>query len=66
MIIICRGYSQKKLTENIECEIFQTILEEAKASYNENIVHQLQNNSPEDLEQNLNQIEQWIAQWKSR
>lgn len=28
-----RGYSQKKITENIECEIMQVIVEEARDSY---------------------------------
>ncbi|KAK3735370.1 hypothetical protein QZH41_008701 [Actinostola sp. cb2023] len=45
-----RGYTDKKLTNNIECEIFQTILEEAKESYQRNIVHELSSNTPEDLE----------------
>ena len=29
----CRGYSGKKLDDNIECEIMQVILDEAKESY---------------------------------
>lgn len=28
-----RGYSQKKISENIECEIMQVIVEEARDSY---------------------------------
>ncbi|KAK3709905.1 hypothetical protein QZH41_020019 [Actinostola sp. cb2023] len=59
-----RGYTDKKLTNNIECEIFQTILEEAKESYQRNIVHELSSNTPEDLERNLDQIQQWIQQWR--
>ncbi|XP_065060287.1 adenylate kinase isoenzyme 6-like [Rhopilema esculentum] len=61
-----RGYSQKKLTENIECEIFQTILEEAKDSYKPEIVHELKSNTPEDFEENLNQIEQWISLYRTQ
>ena len=60
-----RGYNQKKLTENIECEIFQTILEEAKESYQPEIVHELRNNTLEDFELNINQIEQWVVQWRT-
>merc|ERR1711993_1697 len=60
-----RGYSQKKLTENVECEIFQSILEEAKESYKTEIVHELQSNTLEDFEPNISQIEQWIAQWRT-
>ncbi|XP_062828372.1 adenylate kinase isoenzyme 6 [Anolis carolinensis] len=58
-----RGYKGKKLQDNIQCEIFQTIYEEAMSSYREEIVHQLSSNTPEDMERNLDQIIQWIEQW---
>lgn len=58
-----RGYTGKKLTENIQCEIFQTILEEARESYNHDIVHELPSNTPEEMENNLDQIEQWLQLW---
>ncbi|XP_075694031.1 adenylate kinase isoenzyme 6 [Rhinoderma darwinii] len=58
-----RGYKPKKLQDNIQCEIFQTIYEEAVESYRKEIVHQLPSNKPEDLEQNLEQISQWLQQW---
>nr|XP_045745808.1 adenylate kinase isoenzyme 6 [Mirounga angustirostris] len=57
-----RGYNEKKLKENIQCEIFQVLYEEALASYKEEIVHQLPSNKPEDLEDNINQILKWIEQ----
>lgn len=59
-----RGYTGKKLQDNVQCEIFQTIFEEAMEAYSEEIVHQLPSNTPEDLERNLEQIVQWIDQWK--
>lgn len=58
-----RGYTGKKLQDNVQCEIFQTIYEEALEAYNEEIVHQLPSNTPEDLERNLEQIVQWTKQW---
>ena len=58
-----RGYSGKKLQDNIECEIFQTILDEAKESYKEEIVHELQSNNDKDLKQNVDRILSWISQW---
>ncbi|XP_037657050.1 adenylate kinase isoenzyme 6 [Choloepus didactylus] len=58
-----RGYSEKKLQDNIQCEIFQVLYEEAMASYREEIVHQLPSNNPEELENNINQILKWIEQW---
>ncbi|CAG8472623.1 9917_t:CDS:2 [Diversispora eburnea] len=60
-----RGYIQKKITENIECEIFQEILEEAKESYSSEIVIELQSNSLQDMENNSIRIEEWVKNWKS-
>ncbi|XP_077299312.1 adenylate kinase isoenzyme 6 [Arctopsyche grandis] len=62
--LIARGYEGKKLEDNIQCEIFQTILEEAQSSYNSEIVHELQNNSEQELHQNIKQIVKWITKWK--
>ncbi|XP_038621410.1 adenylate kinase isoenzyme 6 isoform X1 [Tachyglossus aculeatus] len=58
-----RGYSEKKLQDNIQCEIFQILYEEAMASYKKEIVHQLPSNTPEELENNLDQIIKWVQQW---
>nr|KAG5711535.1 hypothetical protein BaRGS_025962 [Batillaria attramentaria] len=59
-----RGYSGKKLESNIQCEIFQTILDEARDSYKPEIVHELPSNTPEQLEENLERILAWVAQWQ--
>lgn len=61
--LLSRGYNEKKLKDNVQCEIFQILYEEALASYSEDIVHQLPSNKPEDLENNINQILKWIEQW---
>lgn len=63
LLFFSRGYTGKKLQDNIQCEIFQTLYEEAVLSYKKEIVHQLPSNTPEDLERNLDQIMQWIEQW---
>ena len=47
----------------MECEIFQTILEEAGESYRKEIVHELKSNTPDEMETNLDQIERWVQQW---
>ena len=31
--VLCRGYPQKKITENVECEIMQVIVDEAQEAY---------------------------------
>jgi len=58
-----RGYSSKKLQNNIECEIFQTLLEEAMESYDNNIVNELRNETYADMERNITQISAWVNQW---
>ncbi|XP_064483163.1 adenylate kinase isoenzyme 6-like [Ornithodoros turicata] len=59
-----RGYSGKKLEENIQCEIFQSLLDEAKESYDPNIVFELPSNTPDDMEDNLEKLAVWIQQWR--
>lgn len=61
-----RGYTGKKLEDNVQCEIFQTILEEAQAAYKPDIVHQLPSNTADDMEENLDKITAWVEQWKMR
>ena len=58
-----RGYSEKKRSENIECEIMQVVLQEAKESYDENIVHEAPSNTLQDMESNIERIDQWCKQW---
>ncbi|XP_022094549.1 adenylate kinase isoenzyme 6-like [Acanthaster planci] len=60
-----RGYTGKKLEDNVQCEIFQTILEEAVSSYLPSIVFELQSNTPSDLESNLSTIEEMVKRWRS-
>lgn len=60
---VARGYNKDKISNNVQCEIFQTILEEARESYNFDIVHELANNLPEDLERNVDIISQYIQDW---
>ena len=55
---------QRKIQENVQCEIFQVILDEAFDSYKAEIVYELQSNSPEEMDENLTKIKDWIQQWK--
>eukprot|EP00299_Pterocystis_sp_00344_P008914 c3573_g1_i1.p1 GENE.c3573_g1_i1~~c3573_g1_i1.p1 ORF type:complete len:173 (+),score=39.62 c3573_g1_i1:60-578(+) len=51
-----RGYSGKKLDDNMECEIMQVILEEARDSYDENIIWELQSDSVEQMDANVERM----------
>lgn len=58
-----RGYTGQKLTNNIECEIFQVLLEEAKDSYPEDTVVALRSDSVEDISKNVEMMSNWIGSW---
>ncbi|KZV47198.1 Adenylate kinase isoenzyme [Dorcoceras hygrometricum] len=60
-----RGYTGQKLSNNIECEIFQVLLEEAKESYSEGIVVALRSDSVDDINRNLSTLTDWIRSWSS-
>ena len=60
-----RGYNQKKITENIECEILQVVLDEATESYKPEIVLVLQSNNIEEMDANMQKLLQWVNQWKA-
>ena len=61
--LTARGYKSKKLSENMECEIMQVILEEAREAYAPEIVHEVQSNTLEDMESNVTRMEEWCKQW---
>ncbi|KAJ2779453.1 factor activating pos9 [Coemansia javaensis] len=51
-----RGYKQNKIQENVECEIMQVVLDEARESYKADIVMELPSNTVEDMEANVDKI----------
>lgn len=59
-----RGYHEKKITNNIEAEIFQVILNEAQEMCPD-IVHQLSSNTQDDIEANFREISKFISTWSS-
>ena len=65
VLLFFRGYNSKKLEDNVQCEIFQTILDEAREAYKTEIVHELQSNTPEEMEDNLDKLASWIEQWRA-
>mmetsp|Transcript_115959 Transcript_115959/g.334859 ORF Transcript_115959/g.334859 Transcript_115959/m.334859 type:complete len:187 (-) Transcript_115959:2815-3375(-) len=61
--LTARGYGDKKRDENMEAEIMQVILEEAREGYATEIVHEVASNSIEDMEQNIQRVTEWSKQW---
>lgn len=58
-----RGYNDTKLHNNLEAEIFQTILDEAREAFSD--VVELQSNSKEDLAVNIEQVKKYILSFQS-
>ena len=57
-----RSYSESKLKENVECEIFQVILDEAREAFEEDEMKivELENNTEQDQVRNVEAILDWI------
>jgi adenylate kinase len=54
-----------KIQENNEAEIMEVILNDARESYAPEIVVELQSETPEQMEQNLERILSWVEAWRS-
>lgn len=60
-----RGYSDKKVQENMECEIMQIVQEAAMESYAPDIVQILPSNTVEDLESNVERTAAWLEAYNA-
>jgi adenylate kinase len=61
---MCRDYPEAKLQENLDSEIMEVLLQEARDSYDEKIIVELTSNTSDEMESNIERIEMWIGQWK--
>lgn len=61
-----RGYSEKKVAENVECEIMQVVYQEAVESYAPEIVQALESRTVEDMETNIERTLAWVEHWKEQ
>ncbi|KAI8633120.1 P-loop containing nucleoside triphosphate hydrolase protein [Xylariaceae sp. FL1651] len=59
-----RKYPEVKLQENLDSEIMEVLLQEARDSYDERIVVELKSNTTDEMDSNVDRIEAWIKQWK--
>ncbi|ETO10451.1 hypothetical protein RFI_26927 [Reticulomyxa filosa] len=65
-LFICadRGYSQSKIGENVEAEIMQVVLDEALEEYGNGKVIELQNDTIEHMEKNIQKFVDWLSNWQ--
>lgn len=62
--LFTRRYPEQKLQENLDSEIMEVLLDEARESYDEECIVELQSNDCEDLDTNVDRIKLWITNWK--
>ncbi|GAA5861425.1 hypothetical protein JCM3774_000244 [Rhodotorula dairenensis] len=61
-----RGYRVNKIQENNDAEIMEVVLNDARESYAQEIVVELQSETPEQVEQNIERIVSWVEAWRSK
>jgi len=59
-----RGYNAKKIQNNVEYEIFQMGLDEAKSSYKPEIVFEVKGETEDDLEAGLKLVKEFLDNYK--
>ena len=58
-----RGYASSKVSENVEAEIMQVVLQEARDSYASEILHILSSVNIDEMDSNLSRAVEWISSW---
>jgi adenylate kinase len=61
---MARHYPERKLQENLDSEIMEVLLHEARDAYEEEIIIELQSNNIEDIDSNVNRAERWLMNWE--
>lgn len=64
VLFVFRNYPEAKLQENIDSEIMEVLLQEARESYDEEIVVELTSNTSDEMDSNIERIETWIKHWR--
>lgn len=59
-----RKYAEAKLQENLDSEIMEVLLQEARDAFDEEIVIELTSNTSDEMDSNVDRVEAWAKQWK--
>lgn len=60
-----RNYPEVKLQENLDTEIMEVLLQEARDAYDAEIVIELTSNTSDEMDTNIDRIEAWVKQWQA-
>jgi len=55
--------ADKKLQENLDAEIMQVILEEAREAFDEEAIIELRSDTTEEIDSNVDRISAWAKHW---
>lgn len=58
------NYTDKKLQENLDAEIMEVILDEARESYDQEIIVELQSDNTDQIDSNVDRIVEWLELWR--
>lgn len=61
--LTARGYGKKKLDNDMDAEIMQVTLQEARDAYDQEIVIELFSDTAEQIDENVSRIETWVKHW---
>ncbi|CCX05186.1 Similar to Putative adenylate kinase HBR1; acc. no. Q8TG40 [Pyronema omphalodes CBS 100304] len=64
LVVVLRCENEAKLQENLDAEIMQVVLDDAREGYDENIVVELRSDSSDDIDTNIERITQWYENWQ--
>ena len=62
--LAARKYSAQKIEDNVDAEIMQVLLDEARDAFDEEVVVELQSCVLEDVDRNVERIVEWVGNWK--
>lgn len=60
-----RDYRDNKIQENLDCEIMDVILQDARDAYIPEIVIELPSNTADEMDDNVDRIRGWVENWVS-
>ncbi|KAK7531445.1 AAA domain-containing protein [Phyllosticta citribraziliensis] len=63
--LAARGYAGKKLDDNMDCEIMEVLVEEARQAFDDECVVQLTSDEADQVDANVERMEAWVRQWKT-
>ena len=64
MLMGYRNYPEAKLQENLDSEIMEVLLQEARDSYDEEIIVELKSDTTDEMESNVERVEAWVEAWR--